>query len=169
MLVSSLQILQIFPAFPRVHMAVLPGELLPQEPQQHVIKKIQRQCEASNSSVNPSPHWPSVGLFELPLCTYLWYKHIPGTHHCPWKHAHSSCPLCTAGKSGKPSPQTSFQSTALARSLKQGSVFQAKLKDVAPARPCKARPLRLWCELEGLRRPLGCCWRSSLWLMNPSK
>lgn len=41
-------------------------------------------------------------------------------------------------------PQTIFQNTTFARSLKRGSIFQVKLRDVVPARTCKACPLRLW-------------------------
>lgn len=155
MLVSSLQRLQIFPASHVYTWLSSQGSSRPRNHSRMLTENVASMW-SPKSLFNPSPHLPGSGLPELPPCPYPQHRQIPGTHHCPWKQRpHSSHPTVYSWKVRQTllSPQTLFQSTTFARSLKQGSVFQGKLRDVVPVRPCKACPLRLWGGLEALCVP----------------
>lgn len=126
-----------------------------------------QKMQPLNPSVGPSLCLPSVAYMScLPVLIHSTGIALASIIALESQYPHSSC---TPVNSWKVPPQTPFQSKKFAKSLKQGSVFQGKLRDVVPARPCKACPLRMSCGLQALRCPLDCCWRPSLWLMNPSK
>lgn len=115
------------------------SQLPPQEPQHHVYRK----C-----SINVKPQIP-LSISDLIYQVLAYLSSLPvlicsiSISLAPIivlesQHPHSSWTPVPSWKVRQTllSPQTPFQSLSIARSLKQGSIFQGKLRDIVRARLC---------------------------------